>query len=155
MRGLIAVDGQVRLPAVFPMMELVVWDVPTVRTKVPEEKEVRHVDATTVFGRTAKRFWRSATSPATRSRLAMEASARSTRRVAMWAARTSSSTQAVDSGKKVMILAGAVREIHPDTETVFVDRTKDEIKNAPEYDEDRFADQGYRDQLGRYYGDRK
>ena len=57
-------------------------------------------------------------------------------------------------GKKVMIPAGAVREIDPDTETVFVDRTKDEIKNAPEYDEDRFADQGYRDQLGRYYGDR-
>ena len=57
-------------------------------------------------------------------------------------------------GKKVMIPAGAVREIDPDTETVFVDRTKDEIKNAPEYDEDRFSDQGYRDQLGRYYGDR-
>ncbi len=57
-------------------------------------------------------------------------------------------------GKKVMIPAGALREIDPDTETVFVDRTKDEIKNAPEYDEDRFADQGYRDELGRYYGDR-
>jgi len=57
-------------------------------------------------------------------------------------------------GKKVMIPAGALRDVDPDTETVFVDRTKDEIKNAPEYDEDRFADQGYRDELGRYYGDR-
>ena len=57
-------------------------------------------------------------------------------------------------GKKVMIPAGAVREVDPDTETVFVDRTKDEIKNAPEYDEDRFADEAYRDRLGRYYGDR-
>jgi hypothetical protein len=57
-------------------------------------------------------------------------------------------------GKKVMIPAGAVRDIDPDTETLFVDRTKDEIKNAPEYDEDRFADVGYRDELGRYYGDR-
>jgi hypothetical protein len=57
-------------------------------------------------------------------------------------------------GKTVMIPAGAVRDIDPDTETVFVDRTKDEIKNAPEYDEDRFTDPEYRDELGRYYGDR-
>ena len=57
-------------------------------------------------------------------------------------------------GKKVMIPAGAVRDIDPDTETVFVDRTKDEIKNAPEFDEARFSDPAYRDELGRYYGDR-
>ena len=57
-------------------------------------------------------------------------------------------------GKKVMIPAGALREIDPDTETVFVDRTKDEIKNAPEYDADRFLDEAYRDELGRYYSDR-
>ena len=57
-------------------------------------------------------------------------------------------------GKKVMIPAGAVQDIDPDTETVFVDRTKAEIKSAPEYDEDRYSDQAYRDQLGRYYGDR-
>jgi hypothetical protein len=56
-------------------------------------------------------------------------------------------------GKKVMIPAGALRDIDPDTETVFVDRTKDEIKNAPAYDENRFNDPAYRDDLGRYYSD--
>ena len=57
-------------------------------------------------------------------------------------------------GKKVMIPAGVVREVDPDTETVFVDRTKDEIKDSPEYDEDRFNDPAYRGKLGNYYGDR-
>ena len=55
-------------------------------------------------------------------------------------------------GKKVMIPAGVVNDIDHDTETVFVDRTKDEIKNSPEYDESRFQDQTYRDELGTYYG---
>jgi len=55
-------------------------------------------------------------------------------------------------GKKVMIPAGIVNDIDHDTETVFVDRTKDEIKNAPEYDESRFQDEGYRGELGTYYG---
>ena len=55
-------------------------------------------------------------------------------------------------GKKVMLPAGLIREIDPDTETIFVDRTKDEIKNAPEFDEKRYREQGYRDELGQYYG---
>jgi hypothetical protein len=50
-------------------------------------------------------------------------------------------------GKKVMLPAGVIRDIDPDSETIFVARTKDEIKNAPEFDEDR-----YRDELGGYYG---
>jgi hypothetical protein len=54
-------------------------------------------------------------------------------------------------GKKLMIPAGLVRDIDPDTETIFVNRTKDEIKNAPEFDEKRFHDQAYRDELGSYY----
>jgi hypothetical protein len=55
-------------------------------------------------------------------------------------------------GKKVMLPAGLIREIDPDTETIFVNRTKDEIKNAPEFDEQRYREQGYRDELGEYYG---
>jgi hypothetical protein len=51
-----------------------------------------------------------------------------------------------------MIPAGLIRDIDPDTETIFVNRTKDEIKNAPEYDEERYHDQTYRDELGSYYG---
>ena len=57
-------------------------------------------------------------------------------------------------GKKVMIPAGLIREIDPDTETVFVARSKDEIKSAPEFDEERYHEQSYRDELGTYYGGR-
>src|SRR5919204_3870855 len=55
-------------------------------------------------------------------------------------------------GKKVMLPAGVIRDIDLDAETVFVNRTKDEIKNAPEFDEERYRDEGYRGELGGYYG---
>jgi hypothetical protein len=55
-------------------------------------------------------------------------------------------------GKKVMLPAGVVRDVDLDTETVFVNRTKDQIKNAPEFDEKTYGDQKYRDELGGYYG---
>src|ERR687887_2342100 len=58
-------------------------------------------------------------------------------------------------GKKVMIPAGMIRDIDPDTETLFVDLTKDEIKNAPEFDEKRYRDESYRNELGGYYGSRR
>ncbi len=58
-------------------------------------------------------------------------------------------------GKKVMLPAGVVDRLDPDSETVFVSRTKDEIKNAPEYDAERSRDdEKYRGELGGYYGDR-
>ena len=55
-------------------------------------------------------------------------------------------------GKKVMLPAGLIRDIDLDTESVFVNRTKDEIKNAPEFDDDRYRDDTYRGELGTYYG---
>jgi hypothetical protein len=57
-------------------------------------------------------------------------------------------------GKKVMIPAGLVRDIDPDAETIFVNRSKDEIKDAPEFDEKTYRDQPYRDELGGYYNSR-
>ena len=54
-------------------------------------------------------------------------------------------------GRKVMLPAGVLRDIDLDTETVFVDRTKEEIKNAPELDESRVRDDTYRTELGDYY----
>jgi hypothetical protein len=55
-------------------------------------------------------------------------------------------------GKKVLLPAGLINRIDPESETVFVTRTKDEIKSAPEYDEERgFADEEYRGRLGGYY----
>ena len=54
-------------------------------------------------------------------------------------------------GKKVMLPAGVIRDIDPDTETIFVNRTKDEIKNAPEFDETAYRGKQYRSELGTYY----
>jgi hypothetical protein len=55
-------------------------------------------------------------------------------------------------GKKVMLPAGVIDTVDFDAETVYVNRTKDEIKNAPEYDESKHSDAAYRAQLGGYYG---
>jgi hypothetical protein len=57
-------------------------------------------------------------------------------------------------GKKIMLPAGVLRDIDPDAETIFVSLSKDEIKNAPEFDEKRYTEQSYRDELGSYYGGR-
>jgi hypothetical protein len=55
-------------------------------------------------------------------------------------------------GKKVMLPAGVVSRVDSDEEKVYVNRTKDQIKNAPEFDEDLYRDESYRGQLGGYYG---
>ena len=54
-------------------------------------------------------------------------------------------------GKKVMLPAGVIRNSDPDEEKVFVNRTKDQIKNAPEFDDSLTGDQSYRTRLGSYY----
>ena len=54
-------------------------------------------------------------------------------------------------GKKVMLPAGVIRGIDEQDEKVFVNRTKDEIKNAPEFD-DTLTDETYQSTLGSYYG---
>jgi len=54
-------------------------------------------------------------------------------------------------GKKVMLPAAVIQRVDLDSQTVVVDRTKDEIKNSPEFDEDVYQDQGYRSQVGAYY----
>jgi hypothetical protein len=54
-------------------------------------------------------------------------------------------------GKTVMLPAGVVDRINSDTQVVHVNRTKDEIKDAPELVE-LYQDQTYRDSLGGYYG---
>jgi|SRR5919106_4745430 hypothetical protein len=54
-------------------------------------------------------------------------------------------------GKKVMLPAGVIRGIDEDEGRVFVNRTKDEIKNAPELDE-TLTDETYQSTIGAYYG---
>ena len=53
-------------------------------------------------------------------------------------------------GKKVMLPAGVITSVNADDETVTVNRTKEQIKNAPEFDEGR-PDESYRNDLGTYY----
>jgi hypothetical protein len=54
-------------------------------------------------------------------------------------------------GKKVLLPAGVVERVDRDSESIFVNRTKDEIKNAPEFDESLYSDESYRSDLGSYY----
>jgi len=53
-------------------------------------------------------------------------------------------------GKKVVLPALVVERVDDEESKVYVARTKDEIKNAPEYDED--GGETYRLELARYYG---
>jgi hypothetical protein len=55
-------------------------------------------------------------------------------------------------GKKVMLPAGVVQGVDEAEETIFVNRTKDEIKSAPEFDDAGASDESYRNELGSYYG---
>ncbi len=57
-------------------------------------------------------------------------------------------------GKKVLLPAGVINRVDTADERVFVSRSKDEIKNAPEFDEDLGFTEEYRSSLGEYYGER-
>jgi hypothetical protein len=54
-------------------------------------------------------------------------------------------------GKKVMLPAAVIQRVDLDTETVYVDRSKDEIENAPEFDEKLYRNDDYRSGVGSYY----
>jgi hypothetical protein len=54
-------------------------------------------------------------------------------------------------GKKVMLPAGVIRDVDPDSETVLVSRTKDQIKDSPEFDQDKYHEESYRSSVGSYY----
>jgi len=57
-------------------------------------------------------------------------------------------------GKKALLPAGVIERVDRDDEKVYVDRTKDEIKQAPEFDEDAYREEDYRSAVGGYYGGR-
>jgi hypothetical protein len=54
-------------------------------------------------------------------------------------------------GRKVLLPAGTVESIDPEARKVYVDRSRDEIKSAPEHDPSGYADQEYRLALADYY----
>ncbi|MFJ8018571.1 PRC-barrel domain-containing protein [Streptomyces sp. NPDC096339] len=56
-------------------------------------------------------------------------------------------------GRHVLLPASTVRRVDRETETVYVDRTKDQIKDAPEFERERQPrDDSYLEQFAKYYG---
>jgi hypothetical protein len=55
-------------------------------------------------------------------------------------------------GKKVMLPAGLVQRVDVPNKRVYIGRTKDVIKKAPEFNEVRHHDPRYREALSVYYG---
>lgn len=56
-------------------------------------------------------------------------------------------------GRKVLLPAGTVQRIDHDERVAYVDRTKDQIKDSPEYDKDASRTPEYRERVGAYYDD--
>jgi hypothetical protein len=54
-------------------------------------------------------------------------------------------------GRKVVLPVGTVQRVDHEERKVFVDRTKEQIKDAPEYDPD--DDEGYRRRTDDYYAE--
>ena len=57
-------------------------------------------------------------------------------------------------GKKVLLPAGVIDMVDLDSQKLMVNRTKEEIEKAPEFDSERYHEQAYRDNIGTYYGER-
>jgi hypothetical protein len=53
--------------------------------------------------------------------------------------------------KRVVLPAGIVDRVDHDGSTIHIGRSKEEIKNAPEFEEERYREETYRDELGNYY----
>ena len=55
-------------------------------------------------------------------------------------------------GRKVLLPAGTIENVDVQNRRVYVDRTKDEIKSAPEFDDSLMHDESYHSRVGSYYG---
>ena len=55
-------------------------------------------------------------------------------------------------GKKRMLPAGVIDRIDYDDRKVYVNLTKDEIRQAPDYDAEREREEAYRQDVGTSYG---
>jgi hypothetical protein len=54
-------------------------------------------------------------------------------------------------GKRVLLPAGLVERVDRDEETIYVSRTKDEIKQSPEFDNANYQGDEYRADVSDYY----
>jgi hypothetical protein len=58
-------------------------------------------------------------------------------------------------GKKVLLPSGLIKRVDRDEETVYFERMKEEIEQAPEFDKDNYRSADYRSAVGGYYGSRE
>jgi hypothetical protein len=56
-------------------------------------------------------------------------------------------------GKKVLIPAGTINHVDCKGRRVYVDRTKEQITSAPEFEPNRYTDPAYQEKIGGHYGD--
>lgn len=56
-------------------------------------------------------------------------------------------------GKRYVIPAGAVQRVESDSRMIFVDLSKDEVANSPEYDDTLGFDDDCESKTGAYYAD--
>ena len=57
-------------------------------------------------------------------------------------------------GKKVLLPAGVVEMVDVPNHKLIVNRSKDEIQKAPEFDAERYREEAYRNNIATYYGER-
>ena len=55
-------------------------------------------------------------------------------------------------GRKVVLPAGTIQRVDYDEQEVYIDLTKDQIKDSPPLEDATFNDPEYRERLGGYYG---
>jgi hypothetical protein len=55
-------------------------------------------------------------------------------------------------GNKVLLPAGLVERVDREEEKLWINRSKGEIENAPEFDKDNYRGDEYRSAVGGYYG---
>ena len=55
-------------------------------------------------------------------------------------------------GRRLMLPAGTVNHVDHVDKKIYVDRTKDEIKNSPEVEPEMYEDVTHRDKVSSYYG---
>lgn len=54
-------------------------------------------------------------------------------------------------GERIMLPTGVISRIDADEHRMWVNLTKDEIHEAPRFDENRWREPAYRDEVGTYY----
>jgi hypothetical protein len=54
-------------------------------------------------------------------------------------------------GRKILLPAGVITGVDEDDRTVFVNLTKGDVNNAPEFSEERWRDPAHRQEIGLHY----